>query len=231
MNLRLKCAGTGSTGNAYALISDGEILLIDAGVAIKEIKKMCDWNVKNIVGCIVSHEHGDHAKSVDDLRYMGIEVVAPYEKEQKLSHFKLGSFDIQSFDVPHNETFCNGFYIKFGMEKVLYMTDLEYCQYNFKRQHINHIIVECNYMKELLNDDLPNFEHKVRGHAELETTKGIIEANDTDSLKNVILCHMGRDTVDNDKMLAEVKKVAQNANVSVAHRGMNLNLDGYDCPF
>ena len=23
----------------------------------KDIKKMCDWNVKNIVGCLISHEH------------------------------------------------------------------------------------------------------------------------------------------------------------------------------
>lgn len=56
--LKLKCAGTGSTGNSYALMTDNGILLLDAGVPIKEIKKMCDWNVKDIVGCIVSHEHG-----------------------------------------------------------------------------------------------------------------------------------------------------------------------------
>ena len=55
--LKLRCCGTGSKGNSYALINDKEILLLDAGMPIKEIKKMCDWNIRDIVGCIVSHEH------------------------------------------------------------------------------------------------------------------------------------------------------------------------------
>lgn len=56
--LKLRCCGSGSAGNSYALISEKEVLLIDAGVPVKEIVKMCDWNIRNIVGCIVSHEHG-----------------------------------------------------------------------------------------------------------------------------------------------------------------------------
>lgn len=56
--LRLRCAGTGSSGNSYALMSDRETLLLDAGLPIKKIKEMCDWNVTNIVGCVISHEHG-----------------------------------------------------------------------------------------------------------------------------------------------------------------------------
>ena len=55
--LKLKCCGTRSKGNSYALMSQNETLILDAGMGIKDIKKMCDWNVKNIVGCIISHEH------------------------------------------------------------------------------------------------------------------------------------------------------------------------------
>ena len=55
--LKLKCCGTGSKGNSYALMSQNETLIIDVGMGIKDIKKMCDWNVKNIVGCLISHEH------------------------------------------------------------------------------------------------------------------------------------------------------------------------------
>ena len=55
--LKLKCCGTGSKGNSYVLMSENETLILDAGMGIKDIKKMCDWNVKNIVGCLISHEH------------------------------------------------------------------------------------------------------------------------------------------------------------------------------
>ena len=54
----IRCAGSSSNGNSYALYSDnGQILLLDAGLPIKEIKKMCDFNDTDIVGCVVSHGH------------------------------------------------------------------------------------------------------------------------------------------------------------------------------
>lgn len=52
------CGGTGSTGNAYYLKADnGEILLLDAGITITEIKKMISFDVANVVGCCVTHSH------------------------------------------------------------------------------------------------------------------------------------------------------------------------------
>ena len=53
-----KCIGTGSSGNCYALIdNDGKILLLDCGVSIKEIKAGIDFQVSNIVGCLITHSH------------------------------------------------------------------------------------------------------------------------------------------------------------------------------
>lgn len=54
----LKCIASGSSGNSYALISDKEILLIEAGVRLMEVKKYINFQVSKIVGCIISHEHG-----------------------------------------------------------------------------------------------------------------------------------------------------------------------------
>lgn len=56
--LKLLCCGTGSSGNSYALRTDTETLLLDAGMPIKDIKKMCGWNIRDISGCVVTHEHG-----------------------------------------------------------------------------------------------------------------------------------------------------------------------------
>jgi hypothetical protein len=54
----LGCAGTGSSGNAYYLQSDnGEILMIEAGLPIDDLKKMVNYDIGNIVGCVVSHSH------------------------------------------------------------------------------------------------------------------------------------------------------------------------------
>ena len=57
--MKLKCIATGSTGNCYALTSDsGEILTIEAGCKFLDFKKMIDWRISDVAGCIVSHEHG-----------------------------------------------------------------------------------------------------------------------------------------------------------------------------
>ena len=49
---------TGSTGNSYYIKSDnGEILLLDAGIPIADIKRGIDYEVGSVVGCLVTHKH------------------------------------------------------------------------------------------------------------------------------------------------------------------------------
>lgn len=54
----LKTIATGSRGNSYALIGRNEILLIEAGVRLLEVKKNIDFQISKVVGCLISHEHG-----------------------------------------------------------------------------------------------------------------------------------------------------------------------------
>ena len=54
----LKIISSGSSGNGYAIMNDNEILLIEAGVSVAEIKKAIDFKTSKIVGCLISHEHG-----------------------------------------------------------------------------------------------------------------------------------------------------------------------------
>lgn len=56
--MKLKCIATGSTGNCYTLTPDnGETLILDCGIPIKEIKKGLNWDVRGIKGVIISHTH------------------------------------------------------------------------------------------------------------------------------------------------------------------------------
>lgn len=235
----LKTISTGSIGNCYLLQADnGETLILDCGVPIKDIQRGLNWDITHIAGCVVSHEHGDHSKSVKDLRNLGIKVFTPYEDLERVQADsnvmlveKMGGFDIMAFQVPHNGTRNCGFLIRVDGQKILYLTDLEYCPYSFKNQHINHMLIECNYIKDMVDTDIPNYAHKVRGHCELETTKGIVETNNSDDLRTIILCHMGVDTCDNDKIIAEVAKIAPQANVMCAKANTEVELRASSCPF
>ena len=55
----LRCAKTSSEGNAFALETDNEILLIEAGVDVKTIKKMINFQIGKTVGMVISHGHSD----------------------------------------------------------------------------------------------------------------------------------------------------------------------------
>ena len=55
----VKVCGSSSTGNGYAIGNDKEVLLIEAGCSFKDMKaKTLNYNVSNIVGMCISHEHG-----------------------------------------------------------------------------------------------------------------------------------------------------------------------------
>lgn len=53
----LRCAETSSDGNAFALETDNQILLIEAGLPLPKIKKMIDFRIDKVAGAIISHEH------------------------------------------------------------------------------------------------------------------------------------------------------------------------------
>lgn len=224
-----KTIATGSSGNSYALMKDNEIFLLDLGVNAKVIKKAIDFRISDVVGAVATHSHLDHSKAVKDFENMGIPVFKPYEIKTNTQNKWLGSFQITTFDLPHNGTENRGFFIRtLDNERILYLTDFEYCRYRFTEQKVNHIMIECNYQKELVERDLPNYEHKIRGHASLETCKNFITANKTNALRTVVLCHMGQETTVAEECLAEVQSVCgAGVKCVVAAAGETVGLSQY----
>lgn len=207
----VRCIGTGSQkGNCYALYdNDGKILLLDLGLARKEILKGIDFNVSDVVGAVVSHEHGDHAKAVKDFENMGIPVFKPFD-ETKACHLKIGygNFGIQAFRVPHDGVPCYGFYITVDGHRILYATDYLHLPVSFRTKRLTNMIVECNYQKEYLNKESPKYDHQIKGHCSLDTLiEKVIKENMTSDLRTVILCHLSGDSADPYECLSEVQKV------------------------
>ena len=229
--MNLKTISTGSDGNCYILTSaSGKRLVLDAGVPKSEIIKGCNYDLKSISGVVITHEHKDHAKSADDLIKAGLNVWRPYLNPEKKNPATIfDEFAVWGFDMPHNGVENRGFLINCDKQRILYMTDMEYCPYSFKNFNVTHMLIECNYRKDYISADLPNYEHKVRGHCELQTTLGIIKANATYALETVILCHMGEGIGSIDKIISEVKKVAKNAKIDFAAPGKELELN--EVPF
>lgn len=154
----------------------------------------------------------------------------PYAENNLTDYMQFGGFKIQCFPLPHNGTLNFGFYIKADNQKILYMTDFEYCAFNFHKLGIQHFLIECNYQKELVGRDLPQYEHKVRGHCSFDYCKRFIEDNKTPALRTVLLLHMGTETCEPMECVAEVQKVAGNGVfVDYAEKGKEWELS--ELPF
>lgn len=239
--MKLKCIATGSTGNCYILTSDsGETLILDCGISIKEIKKGLNWDITGVVGAICTHSHQDHSLSVYPLRRMGIPVYAPYISQKPMA-IGSGAFRIQSFDLTtvdgrwtHTnadgmECPCYGFLITHKeMGRLLYITDTELIKWRFK--DINHILLGVNYDKDLVDTDNPKANHVFRGHLSIDTACDFVKANDSDSLQNVIMCHLSSENADKDSFIAKMKNAVNGANVDVAEQGKSWILRKGDEP-
>ena len=241
--MKLKCLGSSSAGNCYLLTSySGETLIIDCGIPIKDIKKGLNWNVKGVVGVLCTHQHSDHNKSLKDFINMGIPVFAPYlslESMKMETEFNIRMFDLTTIDGNWTHTHADGtpcpifgFLITHKeMGRMLYITDCEVVKWRFK--DINHILLGVNYDKDLIDrDNTGKANHVFRGHLSIDTACDFVKANYSDSLQNVIMCHLSSENADSGSFIEKMKKVACGANVDVAEAGKSWDLKNpNECPF
>lgn len=236
--MKLICLGSSSAGNCYLLENETECLMIECGIPIKEVKKVMNFNIRKIVGCVATHRHNDHIGHLEDVLKCGIPIYTNDETVEaveviygELLHgvpekrpFTLGNFKITPFYVPHDDTPCYAYQICHEeIGKLLFLTDLEYCKYRFK--DVNQIMIEANYSKEIIQKDNPNYEHVCRGHMELETTLEFLKANKGLDLRNVVLLHLSDNNSDAEMFAAKTKEVVGMADVYVADRGMEIELN------
>ena len=70
----IEVIASGSSGNCY-IIHDGKSnLMIECGITYRQLQERTGYRPLDLAGCIVSHEHMDHAKGVSELIRRGVPV-------------------------------------------------------------------------------------------------------------------------------------------------------------
>ena len=155
--------------------------------------------------------------------------------------FRVGSFNVIPFELPHTTYDKDtkmlvpcpnyGYLVEHEeMGKLLYMTDFEYCIYNFRKMQVEHLVIECNYCEELVDKAEANYSHRLKGHCSLSTCKQFIKQNRTESLRTVTLVHLSGEASDASKIQREIQQVVGN-NVLVQIGRAGLEVDLNLCPF
>jgi len=240
--MKLKVINSGSIGNCYVLENENETLLIECGVSIKEIKEAINFDVGKVVGCIVTHEHGDHHKSLKEVISLGIETRALIDvyknkgifplTKQVISEgvvFYLGGFKIMGFKVSHNVP-CLGFLIEHpGCGRTIFITDTSHVEYTFPA--LNNIIIEANFCHDIIKQKYGNHNNKeflknriFKDHFSLRDCKEMLLANDLRKVQNIVLIHLSDSNSDEERFKKEVHELT-GKNTVCASKGLIIDFN------
>lgn len=244
--MKLHVLGTGSSGNAYALHAGGSVLLLDAGLPVRQIiRAVPDW--QSVAGCLITHEHGDHAASAEAIAKMGVPTLVSegtasalrsdgcltqLNAVQMLSPVRLGDFTALAFETQHDAVQPCGYVVRYEPtgETVLYATDTYYLSRTFPGVH--YWIVECNYVDEVVDDQLEDGEITAalrkrlkKSHMSLRRLLDALRANDLSKTRAVVLVHLSDERSDERAMVKAVREVTGIEEVVAAAAGMTIPLE------
>ena len=220
--MELQIIGSSSAGNAYVLNGKTESLLIECGVNWSKIQTGLNYQIAKCAGCLISHEHGDHARAIRQVvkhmipvytshgtaKALGVESEPMVHTIEPIRPVRIGEFDIIPFDTQHDAAEPFGFLIRHPeCGTILFATDTYYLRYTFP--DINHMMVECNYIDAVLADNVE---------------RGIIHANDMSQVRNVVLIHLSQDN-SNERIMQQTVCEHTGANVIVAKPGIKVNFN------
>lgn len=244
--MRLAVVGTGSKGNCYVLSGDdGESLIIDAGMPIKSVIPFIP-NFRKIRGCLIGHEHLDHARYWEEYGKRGICVYGSQGTLEALNpkgeldmcslacksaitplvdYVKMGAFTVVAFPTQHDAVQPTGFLIRYNPtgEQIIYATDTYYLQHTFPGT--TYWIIECNYCEDLIEaeTDLALRNRLLESHMSLRRLVDTLNANDLTQTAKIVLVHLSDQRSDEARMIREVAAVTD-AEVVAAHNGEEIEL-------
>lgn len=217
----IKVIATGSKGNFYILEAGEEILLLECGIQIKEIKKALNFNLSKVVGCLLSHSHNDHCKAIEEVVKFTDVFTSKGTKEELETRFKLnrycfevehnksfevGSFIITPFNTQHDTKEPLGFLIHHKeIGTVIFATDTYYLKYKFR--NVDYALIECNYSEEIL-ENLPEYRARLlKSHMSLENLKYTLKTWDLAKTKKIVLIHMSDSHGNSEKFIKEINEL------------------------
>lgn len=183
MAMRFCILGSGSSGNAALLVTDGARILVDAGFSARKLASLLETvgeSLERIDAVFLTHEHGDHSSGVDGLKkFPHIRIFAnaataravqtglthrpDWQTFETGARFRFRDLEVQSFTVPHDAQEPVGFRFTSGhdgdlfspRQALTFLTDLGHAPQHV-REHMrgcNVVVVEANHCSELLKAD------------------------------------------------------------------------------
>jgi phosphoribosyl 1,2-cyclic phosphodiesterase len=177
MQINFISLASGSSGNCFYIGTTGCGILIDAGIAVRNIKKRlhnAGLDLNTVRAAFITHDHIDHIKSAGVLSEKSFLPVYATEKThnamdnscvfrqkiysgrriiEKNMPVAFDDFTIEAFGISHDGCDCVGYTVCFGDKRFTLATDLGYICENAKEHIIkaNYLVIEANYDEQMLD--------------------------------------------------------------------------------
>ena len=208
--MKIKPLASSSDGNAYLISDDNSTILIECGLPMSELQRLSNYTIASVDGCLISHEHADHALSCEEVMALGVDCYMSKETAVSLmvesnhrtniieseKEFGIGSFKVLPLAMNHDVP-CLGFvlYSVISEEALFFATDTFYVQWRIP--NLTYIMIEANYDKDILNERImngdtamPAKDRLLKSHMEVENTIRWLKNNDLSKVKRIYLMHL-----------------------------------------
>lgn len=238
--MQLTVLNSGSTGNGYVLQNGTEALVIECGVPRQDCLAALGWRTSHVAGCLLTHEHGDHAKYVRDYAQLmpvytshGTAEALGQERMHILEPLRtvhLGGFSVRPIPAQHDAAEPFAYLIDHpGMGRLLFATDTYYLRYRIP--HLNHLMVECNYSLPILNANIEAGlvpaalkERTLNSHMSLEHLREMLAANDLTHVAQIVLIHLSARNADKSAFCREIIAATGKPTIA-AVKGLQIKLN------
>lgn len=239
--MKLICLGSSSRGNGYILQGKSQTLLLEAGVPLSQARKyISDWS--QVVGCLVTHRHGDHSKYIKEVMRAGIKVYANGdvldhcsaningEAVEHLDSFTIGDFVVVPMEAEHDVPCVSFLIYHVEMGKLVFATDTADLPYTF--EGVRHVLIECNWSEECMqkaidegrtNQFVANRSRET--HMGLDMALSVITNNiaPDSNIQDVVLLHLSHENSD-PNTFQHIVSERLNKPVYIAQHGLVLEL-------
>lgn len=242
--MKLTVIGSSSHGNGYILQNDKEALILEAGVHYNDVRRALGYNVRKVAGCLITHEHGDHAGHVNEYLQGAVKVYASAGTIESLDlkgsrkptaieagrPFSVGSFRVIPFDTKHDAAQPFGYYINHPETgNVLFATDTYYLPCTFR--NLNNILIECNYSAALLSESIAAGTvpaairaRTLKSHLSYKNCLAALQANDLTGVNNIVLIHLSGNNADPAAFASGIQ-AATGKTTTVATPGLEIEFN------
>ena len=219
-----------SRANLYTVTAaNGRRLLLECGVRWPVLLEALDYDLSNINFCLLTHEHLDHSKSVNDVMRAGIDVYSSAgtfdvvgiknHRRGKVITAYAGvtnkHFDCYAFPIIHDAKEPFGYIVRevSTNEYLFFCPDSGFIKQRFGLK-FSIIAIECSYDINILQNRVDTQDinealakRLLDSHAEKQTTMNYLaEFCDLSKCRQIHLLHMSGDTIDKKQTKKEFEK-------------------------